>query len=718
MVRRLPLLGLLLAGTLMLAAVVSAAPPAGFSDTLVTPVASPTALAFTPDGRLLITSQTGQLRVFQNSTLTTALDLRAPNLACVNHERGLLGVAVDPAFATNHFIYLYYTFNKFPSSDPLQNCPDAQPTNPNNPVNRVARFVLPASNVVDLGSQTVLIDNIPSTNGNHNAGDLHFGKDGYLYISVGDGGCDYARTHGCAGGNQAARDQFILLGKILRITSDGGVPPSNPWLGADSARCYDPAPGGNHTARNADGKKCQETFAWGLRNPFRNAFDANAAGTRFFINDVGQATWEEIDEGQAGADYGWNVREGFCAEGSTSNCGPPPAGMTNPIFAYGRSGGCGAITGGAFVPNGLWPVEYDGAYIYGDYVCGDIFTLTHAGNSYTSAPFSLNAGAVIAMTFGPLSSPQALYYASFSGGGQVRRIAYTGSANRAPTASANASPTSGPAPLAVSFDGSGSNDPDGDPLTYEWDFGDGSSHATGVAPIHIYTATGTYTATLTVRDGRGGSDSAQLRIDVGNTPPVPSIDAPAANFRYHVGQQIVLQGSATDAQDGALPGSNLSWRVLLHHNTHTHPLLPPTSGISVTLTAPAPEDLAATRSSYLEVFLSATDSRGLTSVITRELRPHLVDVTLATDPPGLALAANDTTITGPQTLTSWESYVLSVGAADQQDSRGQRWLFDHWSDGGAAAHTITTPAEAAIYTATFRPAPGTKYIRFVPLIRK
>src|SRR5262245_27776219 len=113
MVRRLLLLGSVLASVLALAAVVSAAPPAGFSDTLVTQAASPTALAFTPDGRLLITSQTGQLRVFQNGTLTTALDLRAPNRACVNHERGLLGVAVDPAFVTSHFIYLYYTFNKF-----------------------------------------------------------------------------------------------------------------------------------------------------------------------------------------------------------------------------------------------------------------------------------------------------------------------------------------------------------------------------------------------------------------------------------------------------------------------------------------------------------------------------------------------------------------------------------------------------------------------------
>ena len=136
----------LLALALPLAALsLAVAPPAGFADALVTSVPSPTALTFTPDGRMLITTQIGQLRVYHNGALLSApaLDLRAPNLACVNHERGLLGVAVDPGFATNRFIYLYYTFNKFPQSDPAKNCPDVQPTNPDNPVNRVSRFTLP-----------------------------------------------------------------------------------------------------------------------------------------------------------------------------------------------------------------------------------------------------------------------------------------------------------------------------------------------------------------------------------------------------------------------------------------------------------------------------------------------------------------------------------------------------------------------------------------------
>ena len=97
---------------------------------------------------------------------------------------------------------------------------------------------------------------------------------------------------------------------------------------------------------------CREAFAWGLRNPFRFAFDPDAAGTSFRVNDVGQNAWEEIDRGTRGADYGWNVREGHCAQtGSAADCGAPrPAGMTDPIHDYGRGAGCGSITGGAFVP--------------------------------------------------------------------------------------------------------------------------------------------------------------------------------------------------------------------------------------------------------------------------------------------------------------------------------------------------------------------------------
>jgi glucose/arabinose dehydrogenase/PKD repeat protein len=662
--------------------------PAGFENTLVASVANPTALAFTADGRLLITSQTGKLWVRQRTLLlpTPALDLTS--VICADSERGLLGVAVDPTFSTTHFIYLYYTFKKAGA---------CERNTTSSPVNRVSRFTLGDANTVSRASELILIDNIPSPNGNHNGGDVHVGRDGFLYISVGDGGCDYRGDSGCAAANDASRDQHVLLGKILRITRTGGIPSSNPFTGSGSVRC-------NLTGRAQPGQKCQETFALGLRNPFRIAFDPNASGTRFFINDVGQNTWEEIDVGRAGADYGWNVREGHCATGSTTNCGAPAAGMTNPIFDYAHTNGCASITGGAFVPSGVWPLAYEGSYLFADYVCGSIFRLTPTSDgAYTRSTFAtgLGSSSVITMIFGPFGGAQALYYAS--GSGQIRRIAAV--VNRSPTAKAIATPSFGTLPLMVRLDASGSTDPDGHALTYEWDFDDGSPHATSATVSHTYSQAGRYRASVTVRDGHGGTDTASAMIDAGNTPPVPAIISPSSSYLFAVGQTITLKGAASDAEDGTLPGSRLTWTVLLHHNTHTHPYLPPTRGNTVAFEAPPPEDLAATTTSYLEIQLRATDFQGATAAVRRNLQPKRVTVTLDSRPRALKLVVNAASVTTPKMLTSWQNYRLSVRAPTQADSVSQMWLPSAWSDGGAASHTIVTPASAATYTATF--VPGT-----------
>ena len=663
--------------------------PPGFEDTLVASVLSPTGLAFTPDGRLLITQQTGKLRVLQNGSLlaTAAVDF-APGL-CTNSERGLLGVAVDPAFATNHFIYLYYTFSKYGVCE--QNTSRS-------PVNRVSRLVLPDSNVIDRTTEVVLVDNIPSPNGNHNGGDLHFGKDGYLYISIGDGGCDYLGNSGCAGANDASRDQNVLLGKLLRITRDGGIPPDNPFQGTGSARC-------NVNGRTTAGLRCQETYGWGFRNPFRFATDPNAAGTRIFVNDVGQSTWEEVDLLSAGADYGWNVREGFCANGSTSDCGAPPPGMTNPVFAYNHNDGCASITGGAFVPNGVWPAEYTGVYLIADYVCGEIFTLRQQADGwYTRAAFVTDLGnnSATAMIFGPHGSTQALYYTSYAGGGQVRRIAYAN--NRTPTAVATGAPVSGAVPLTVRFDASGSSDPDGDPLTYDWDFLDGTAHATGAIVSHTYNTSGQFDATVTVTDSHNASATASVRVNVGNNPPVPRITSPTSAARFAVGDSVTLTGMASDVEQGTLPDSALSWTVLLHHDSHTHPFLGPTTGNGIVFTAPAPEDFEAAQTSYLEIRLTATDAAGASATVIQRFDPQLVNLTLATNPAGFTVVANNLEFQGPTTVTSWAGYVLRLEAGIQNDANGAPWLPTGWSDGGASVHTIVTPAVATTYTASFAAA--------------
>jgi glucose/arabinose dehydrogenase len=420
---------ILAATSIVTVSTATAAVPMGFSDTLLFSVSGPTAIAFTPDGRMLITTQGGALRVATaGGSLVATPAVTVPNV-CSNSERGLLGVAVDPMFTSNHFVYLYYTTSATGACR-----------------NRVSRWVLSDSNVAS--GESVLIDRIHSTAGNHNGGDLNFGFGGLLYASVGDGGCDYATPTNCAGLNDAARDRHVLLGKILRVDRNGNIPAGNPFTGPGTGRC-------NVNGSTTPGNWCQETFAWGLRNPFRFAFDPNAPG-RLYINDVGQGLREEIDQGASGADYGWNLREGTCANPALgpTDCGsPPPAGITNPLFDYGRSEGCTSITGGAFVPNGVnWPAAYMGKYLFADYGCGRIFRLDPSAPSATPVDFAtgLGSGSAVHLEFGPFGSTQALYYTSYAGGGQVRRISYSPQ-NTAPGAPTIGSAVAGDGQATVSW---------------------------------------------------------------------------------------------------------------------------------------------------------------------------------------------------------------------------------------------------------------------------
>jgi glucose/arabinose dehydrogenase len=260
--------------------------PSGFVETTVASgIASPTAMAIAPNGRIFICSQTGALRVIKNGVLLATPFVTLP-VDSVG-ERGLLGVASDPHFTLNQYIYLYYTVPGTPSH------------------NRVPRFTA-NGDVVLPGSEVILLELnplCPATN--HNGGALHFGPDGNLYIAVGDN---------AKGSN--SQNLSNLLGKILRIASDGTIPSDNPFVESTTAR--------------------HEIWALGLRNPFTFAFRGT---TNFmYINDVGQSTWEEIDLGQAGANYGWPA-----TEGPTTNLS-----YKSPIYYYGHSDGC-AITGGSIL---------------------------------------------------------------------------------------------------------------------------------------------------------------------------------------------------------------------------------------------------------------------------------------------------------------------------------------------------------------------------------
>lgn len=711
------LLALLLGST----ATVAQTRPPGFVDEQVALVNSPTALAFTPDGRMLITQKGGQLRIYKNGALLagSALDLAAaPNKICSGSEQGLLGVAVDPLFATNNYIYLFYT------SRGTTNTCDGGGTyfdvNGNysavgKAINRVSRFTLGTDDLAPRATELILVNNMPSPGGNHNAGDVHFGKDGFLYISIGDGGTDWRGNSGSAGGNDAARDRHVLTGKILRITRDGNIPASNPFQGAGTGRC-------NVTGATTAGNHCQETFAWGLRNPFRFAMDPNAAGTRFYINDVGQGTWEEVDEGQSGADYGWNACEGRHNNGSTSaGCSGAPAGSVFPVYEYPRGtvpgttvSGCASITGGAFVPNGVWPAAYDSRYLVADYVCGAVFNIATTGTPAvpvtTAIDFltGLGVDSATSMRFGPNGGGTALYYTTFSSFGNgvdaIRRVRYEASGNTPPTVTnLAASPSSGPLPLNVNFTATASDPDVGNTLTYFWDFGDGQSATTTTSTTsHSYAVAGVYVASVRARDNNFAFSAAVTRnINAGgNSLPTAVITTPTAVATFAVGQTINLVGTGSDLEDGALPDSALSWMVRLRHAAHTHPIAGPLVGNNLSFVAPAPEDSAAALNSSVEIELTVTDSAMATNTVMRTIQPRIVNVNLATVPAGLKLDFNGVRVTTPIAMPGWENWQLNVNAPDQNlGANGQR--FNTWSDAGTRQHAITLPATNSTLTANF-----------------
>jgi hypothetical protein len=257
----------------------------------------------------------------------------------------------------------------------------------------------------------------------------------------------------------------------------------------------------------------------------------------------------------------------------------------------------------------------------------------------------------------------------------------------------------------VQFSSAGSSDPDGDPLTFDWDFGDGSPHGSGPTVQHTYQLpNGPRTVTLTVSDNRGGVASDTVTITVGNLPPTATIATPAVTLTFKAGDVITYSGSATDPEQGPLPASALSWQVVLHHCPggvcHTNPVSSG-SGSGGSFTAQIHGD-----ESYFEIILTATDADGLTGTASRLIQPQTVQVTVTTSPPGLNVTYDKTTAPGPLVRTAIVGYQHTLNAPSPQGTS----TFQSWSDGGAQSHPITIGATNVTYTAIFStPCPAPQF---------
>ncbi len=605
------------------------------NNNFITGLTNPTAMAFAPDGRLFVTEQAGAVRIITPEGQLLATPFLVTTNMRSDEERGLLGIAFDPNFTTNNYIYIFYTENSLGA--------------------RLSRFTA-NGNVVVPGSELILLEYY-NISGNHRGGDIHFGPDGKLYLSLGDAGEPLS--------SQSVTD---YNGKILRLNSDGTIPSDNPASFVDtSGNVLTPA--GQYRA----------IWAFGLRNPYRFSF--NSLTGKMHINDVGAGLWEEVNVGNAGINYGWPTCEGMCSNTYARN----------PIYVHERGiEGC-AITGGAFYTGSQFPASYQNDYFVIDYCATWLRYLDSANNA--SATFELP---VPQYSVDLKTAPDGSLLVAGHGSGIISKITFVASStNRNPTAVATATPTSGPTPLSVYLDGSGSTDPDNDQLTYLWDFGDGAT-STSVTSTHTYIASGNYTTRLTVADGHGGVHSVTLNIMVGSAPTA-NIILPVVGTLYTAGDTINFSGEATDPDDGVLPASAYSWTVVFHHDTHTHPHLGPvTSTTSSAFTIPTfghTEDNV-----WYRINLTVTDSSGLQNTVSRDVLPRKANITLAASVPGTQVLLDGSPQITPFTFVGVAGVQRTIGLNSPQTVSGQGYEFSSWSDGGVKDHMIVTPALDTTYT--------------------
>lgn len=731
--------------------------PPGFQDEVVlTGLQAPTAVRFSPDGRVFVAEKSGLIQVFDglgDPTPTVFADLRRQVFNV--WDRGLLGFVLHPDFPVTPWAYALYTHNalpggadpQWPSSGPdytYDYCPD-----PPGVVNdgcvatgRLSRLeVVGPTQVIE----HVLVENnwcqqFPS----HSVGDLAFGPDGALYVSAGDGANFFAMDWGQYGGAspdpilapiprnpcgdppgdamtpptaeggalraqdlRTAGDPVSYGGTILRLDPETGAAlPDNPlWGGAV-----------------ADDDR---VVAFGLRNPFRLA--VRPGTTELWIGDVGWETTEEIDRlvdptSLSLSNFGWpcwegNSRQPLFDGANLALCETLYADQTDtkPFLGYRHDTPLGddacaspaaSVSGLTFYAGGTFPGEYAGALFFADYARGCMWVMP-AGADGVPDPaavvtFATDLLEPVSLERGPGGD---LFYLEVGGsrwsGGTVHRIRYTGS-NHPPMAVATADVTTGASPLRVHFDGSASSDPDpGDALAFAWDLdGDGEfDDADGPTPTFTF-GPGSYRVRLRVSDDHGASQVAALTVSVDNTRPTALISMPSPSVAWNVGQPITFAGSGLDAEEGTLPDSALRWQIVMLHcpgfDCHVHAVEELVGVAGGVFVAPDHE-----YPSFLELVLTVIDAGGLSHTTSMQLQPRTATLRFDSVPSGLALAVGATAGITPFARNVIVGSQTSVAALSPQMAAGTEYTFASWSDGAPEAHNVLARAGGGSWVVHF-----------------
>lgn len=631
---------------------------------------------FLPGGDILAAGKCGALR---RVTLAGASIALTPIPVYCSGDRGLLGIDLAPDFESSRRIYTLYTYRR---AD-------------NRAWARLSYWT--ANDAVAptaLANEVVVLDDLPSFSStgatcddSHTIGTVVAAPDGTVYVGNGD-----ASSY-CAV-DASALESYNLSsprGKIFHINPDGSAVATNPY--------YDSANPSSWRSR---------VFAMGARNPFR--FDLKPGTDTLYVGDVGWNNYEEISIARStGANLGWPCWEGPLdfrnAYAGRPECSTAFSTMTavEPTYAWNHAGANAAAVGGTFYTGDTYPADYRGAFFFADYALSRIWTMrTDADDNVVRAPestgFATEIGAPAAFRSGPGGD---IFYADLLSG-NIYRLRYA-PGNREPVARIVVDRTAGPAPLAIQFDGRESYDLDGEVLTYSWDFGDGGS-SNSANPTHTYGATGNFTARLTVTDQLGLWHTATLVITPGNSPPVLSVQAPPLGTTFAVGETLDLAATATDAEDGSLPPSSITFSTVQRHcayggtcHAHPGPVVgeQQSPGRCVVVIGDHGDD------SYLEVVVTARDVQGATTTQVVRVDPTYRHLTVASTIGTVPISVNSSnTISYPTFRLVAGSQNSVVAPTVYQDKE-----FVRWADGAPRERLVVMPNSDLVLTAvyTWRP---------------
>jgi glucose/arabinose dehydrogenase len=707
--------------------------PEGFVDTEVLDgLELPTAVRFSPDGRIFVAEKSGLLKVFDDLSddqPAVFADLRLQ----VNDyfDRGLLGLALDPEFPAEPHVYVLYTHDaEIGGSAPRWGSADGGDDCPNPPggfvdgcvvSGRLSRLTAAGSAMV--GSELILVEDWCQQFWGHSVGALEFDSEGNLYAGAGEGASATMTDYGQAGiPRNPCGDPPGGVGAVLApTTAQGGalrsqdlLTPSDPQGLSGSIVRVDPD-SGEGLPQNPLGSALDENLrrlvAVGLRNPFR--FALRPGTDELWVGDVGWSSWEEIDRfelpgpGDPVPNGGWPCYEGPAQQPAWASLGmdlctslyASPQQVRSPFFSYptGRVvtpgekcliGQGSSISALAFYDSGGYPEDYDGALFFGDYARRCIWAMPLGEDGQPDPDqvfvFEQGSGSAVDLQPGPGGD---LFYVDIASG-SIHRIGFL-EGNRPPAAVLEASPTDGPVdpPLVVELDASSSTDPDGDELAFQWDLDEDGEFddAVGASPAAL-TFEEPEDRLIAVRVSEAATeeklaDMASVTIHAGNSRPTATIVSPDPGELWDAGTSIEFTGEGTDADDGPLSGAALVWSVILEHcpsACHEH-FVSKSLGAIGHLDGPAHEYPAS-----LVLRLTARDSGGLQGSDELELHPRTAQIRLRSEPPGVPLTIGAFSAPAPFSLAVIRGSPVQISAPRTLQLAGAPASFLRWQDGLAA----------------------------------